>query len=283
MKCDLHIHSAYSDGADEPERIIDLASTSRLDCISFTEHDSLFGVKLCGSEMNLFASIRGIDIIRGAEFSTRDPETDLKTHILAYWPEYGSFSFSHINPMIEQTRMMRNRIAVLQIEHLRTKGLDINIDDILKRTKEGQIFKSHLFEAVSQLSKNQKEAQSFFSLFKRGQCCHFQKEYPKTQDIIQAIIKDGGYPVLAHPVYSRNFEQVGRYAHMGLKGIEYVHPTHTKSDMCMIKNIARRFELVLTGGSDYHGSSYREGKLGRYYIEESASEGFLLAIDCQPM
>lgn len=280
MPCcvDLHVHTLYSDGSDTPESILEQAACKKIQFLSFTDHDSMYWLKDDSVEYRRNAASQGIQLIRGIELSTRDTETGKKAHLLAYWPGDVPFKFGNVSLIVSATRKMRNNIALQQIEMLKTKGYAINYEDVLKQTRDGQIFKHHIMLELVNHGYAKKMNGSYYNRFfgKNGELS-IKKAYPDTIEVLRAIHEDGGIAVLAHPGENNNHAIIKKLKDDGLSGVECYHPSHSEDYRKIIRKIAIDNELFLTAGSDYHGKYYRSGILGNYIMTDSEMSKIICA------
>ncbi len=151
------------------------------------------------------------------------------------------------------------------IEALQQKGFAINDNDVKPFTK-GLIYKQHIALALEKLGYG--HYQDLYSLYFKGEHS-LEKQFPITyipiKKAIEAALKDGGIPILAHPRAYRTFEQIPKYISWGLKGVEISHPSYRDGDLEKVLI----YPLLHTGGSDFHGdynlSSLRQ--IGHYGID----------------
>ena len=266
---DLHVHTVYSDGADTPEKILDLAHERGIRDLAFTDHDTAFWPDGRGSEVYSYAKNRGINLIRGIEMSCRDYRTGKKAHILGYWPGCEPFLFPHLSPYCAMIRDRRNESASNQIDVLNRLGFPITFEAVRQNCRADMVFKHHILKTMHQLGMIPDTLGSFHrEHFMRGGDCFFEIEYVDAQLVIEAIRKDGGYPVLAHPGQQNNLDSVPELAEAGLYGIEYRHPCNDDAVRKEIDRLAEMYRLEITAGSDFHGAFTPGRELGRYGLSE---------------
>lgn len=267
--CDLHIHTTYSDGFDSPEKILRDASRKNIQYLSFTDHDSLYWFSSKSDKYFAMAYQMGIQLIRGIEISARDTISGKKTHILGYWRSRYPLELPSVASIISDTRDMRNRVALVQIDRLNKMGYSISETKVMNLTLDGQIFKHHIFLALKMEGYIDEILKSDLQkLFLVGNECYVKKEYPSSEYVIQSIRKDGGFSVLAHPGENDNICLIPSMKQMGLWGIEHLHPSHSRKIQDDLFCLAEKYRLKRTGGSDYHGSYYRTGVLGEYSVSD---------------
>ncbi|WP_459129082.1 PHP domain-containing protein [Guggenheimella bovis] len=237
MKCDLHLHSYYSDGSDSIDEICDMAMDAGLDAISITDHDTLFHLRDVLEARKKFP----LKILLGTEMSCS--YKGKKVHILAY-------DFRENAPNIERiarnTREKRHRRSLEQLEQILQDGYDIDMMTLLKRFEKSQVlYKQHVMKELMRLGAETKIYGDLYRKYFKGK----DIEYPDVKDVIEAIHKDGGVAYLAHPNETSSFEFIDEFISMGLDGIEAIHPSHDEE----AEKRSRSYGLPCSGGSDYHG------------------------------
>lgn len=255
---DLHLHSYYSDGSEDPKTIIQKAYDLGLHTIAICDHDTY----TCTPELIAYAKEVGIELLSGMEISCQDETTKRKVHILAYGltPKH-----PHVNALIQRYQEKTTQIRLAMINHLKQQGFNITIDDVLPFS-HGLIYKQHIALALEKNGYGSYE-DLFFTYF-RGPNSIEKKITPyftPVKDAIEAINLDGGIPVLAHPRAYQSFDQIPKYMAWGLKGIEISHPSYRPGDLEKVLP----YDLLHTGGSDYHGQyNLSEARLiGHYGIQ----------------
>ena len=259
MKADLHVHSNISDGSDSISQIIDTAKKTRLDVISITDHDTTEHWRWIPEETEL-------KIVAGVEISTIHYNTKLKAHILGY----NIKEADQLNALLLRTLIARGKNSEKQIEVLIREGFRIDIEK-LARADGNIIYKQHIMEWLVSTGQVPDMFGSFYKkTFKNGGICDFDISYPDVFDIIIAIKQAGGVAVLAHPGQQQNFDLIQELIGCGLDGLEINHPANTESDKKIIRDYAKKFNLFLTGGSDYHGKyEDKSAAIGEFLSEES--------------
>lgn len=260
-RTDLHVHTVYSDGADLPETILDLAHLLGIRDLAFTDHDTTFWPDGRGSSVYPYAKDRGISLVRGVEMSAREAKTGKKAHILGYWPGCEPFSLPHLTPFCRMIRDRRNESAEKQIRVLNHLGFPIDFDEVQKNCQADMVFKHHILKTMRSRGLIPDAMGNFYrEHFMRGGDCFFEIEYADALLVTEAIRKDGGFAVLAHPGQQKNLAIVPDLIEAGLSGIEYAHPCHDETVKKEIDRIANETGLLKTGGSDYHGE-YTPGRI----------------------
>lgn len=252
-KIDLHMHTTVSDGTDTPEEILENVRLAGLDLFSVTDHDAL-----CGCEAVVSALKPGDPLfIPGIEFSCRDELG--KYHILGYAYDLSAEPIRAIVDRGHRTRIekMKLRLALLEKKF----NIRFNQEDTQHLFENHNPGKPHIanllvrYGYVSSISKAFKE-------FLNG--LEVPSVYIRPEEAVEAILKSGGIPVLAHPTYGSGDElilgnemeeRLQRLIGFGLQGVEAYYSGFTNLMHTEIMNFAEKFSLYVTAGSDYHGAN----------------------------
>lgn len=251
---DLHIHSCYSDGIYTPEQIAKAATRKGIKCISITDHDSIAAQYIVNTEYNN----KDLIIIPGIELSTE--YKDMELHILGYFIDTENSSLKELVNNLNKQRLKRVEKMLYNL-----KGYDINIQlDDLGVDLDSTIGRSHIANAMVKKGyfDNYKTAfRSYLIKGKPGYVKGFKLTYKEALDIIR---ESGGVPVLAHPgqIYKKiEVENIIKELKcFGLNGVEVYHPSHSTIDTNKFFNMAKKYKLSITGGSDFHGRANFDGE-----------------------
>ncbi|MGY0372826.1 PHP domain-containing protein [Clostridium sp. JNZ J1-5] len=242
---DLHCHSKKSDGSMEIWDIIEMAKNQGITHLAITDHDTILGI----SEAQKIGKNFGIEVIPGIEMSAFDYVNNKKVHILAYYIETDS---KLLNSLCNLTIKMRNEDSIKIIDKLAKQGYKINLDDVQNHAKGSIcINKKHIIQTL--IDKGYYR-DNYNELYRDLiQQLSTSIKYINVQDIIRAIIISGGVPVLAHPGVFNNYKSIEKLVEFGLQGIEVEHPEHTKEDKRLCRYFSKKYDLIETGGFDFHG------------------------------
>jgi len=261
MKADLHTHSNFSDGSDDVGRLISIAKEKGLDAIAVTDHDTLF-------HLAEISSSTGILVVGGVEISAIHHKTRTKAHILGYSIKKPETVMSLTQPLLES----RNENSERQAEILIRLGYKIDMSRI-KRAGGKYLYKQHIMDWLVSTGQAPDLFGDFYKkTFRGGGVCDFEIEYIDVFDAVKTIKKAGGLSVLAHPGQQQNFKLIPELVKAGLDGIELNHQANSEKDRGKIQGYANRYDLFLTGGSDYHGKyeRYPVG-IGDFLSEDSGN------------
>lgn len=267
FRADCHIHTRNSDGYNTVDEILEMAVKNKLTHIAITNHDTLKGY----GEIKSKSELLGIKTVKSLEISAIDQETQIKVHLLGY-----NIKKDHIiETLCRDIAVQRNEKAKKQIEVLNKKGYKIDYDELYEFSK-GYIFKQHIFDMLFRSG----QTESMFpkineTLFKNGGECDLDIEYIDIKEAVKAVKASGGYAVIAHPGQQKNIYLVDELVKLGLDGLELNHEANSQEYRTLIKEKSQKYDLILTGGSDYHGIyARRNTQVGSYLCEENAKKIF---------
>lgn len=265
MKADLHCHTKLSDGTLGIDDIIILAKNSGVTTLAITDHDCLAGTV----RATIIGERHGITVIPAVEFSATDSKRGAKAHILCYLPDKPE----RLEGLCKSNSEKRKRAARIMVAKVAGK-FPVTPELIMKcATGSTNIYKQHIMQALMECGYT---TTIFGDLYNRL----FTKEsrmnvlmgatYPEPAEIIEAIHEAGGIAVLAHPGFYDNFELLEELIPIGLDGVEVWHPENTAEQQEMLIAIAKKHDLLVTGGSDFHGAyNAYPVKLGEYGPDET--------------
>ncbi len=255
---DLHVHSTHSDGTCTTKELVDLAIYKGLKAIALTDHDTTAGLE----EIMEYAKDKNIEIIPGIELSTEYFGRDI--HILGLNINPYNAKFQEHLVAFQEARINRNR---KMCENLAEQGIDITYEDLMNTFKGAVVTRAHYARYLFDKGyvKSMKEA---FERYVGDHCKAFvPREKITPSQAVSLILEAGGIPVLAHPILYRfsdaNLDKlVSELKEAGLMGIEAVYSTYAPSEERYVKRLAAKYDLLLTGGSDFHGTNKKDIDLG---------------------
>lgn len=259
IKADLHIHTNISDGSFGIKDVIKKAIENEVTHLGIVNHDTVKGLEEAMSE----GEKNEVKIIPGVEISAYDFENNRKVHILGY-----NFNIKgrHIETLCRETRERRNICSLWQVQTLKNHGYNISLKKILYHSRNSEvIYKQYIMqELIDKGYTDRIYSDLYYELFKGNGICSGEIVYVDVYKAIEAIIKDGGVPVIAHPGQLNSYDIIPSLVKSGLKGIELNHNSHTKGDLIKISKLAKEYNLFETGGSDFHGEYGSGDRIGSY-------------------
>ncbi|MEN8198650.1 MAG: PHP domain-containing protein [Thermodesulfobacteriota bacterium] len=249
MSIDLHVHSHFSDGSQSPTELVRLAVKSGVTALSITDHDTMDGV----DEAMAAGALHGVEVVPGLEVSVVHDRRAL--HILGYYLDQGNKKLNDALAVIQEARDLRNEKILAK---LCSFGVDATSAELKKISGLGQTGRPHIAKLLMNHGVVNSISQAFDDYLRKDAKAYEPRFAYGAEDAIRFITEAGGLAVLAHPI------QVDRTLALlhtllpelksyGLAGIETYYPSQPKSMQKRLKKFAREYDLLLTGGSDYHG------------------------------
>lgn len=257
---DLHMHSLYSDGSFTPTKLVEHAVEIGLDGIALTDHDSVDGIP----EAVNAARDKKLRFIPGVEITT--DYGNKEAHILGYGIDYHHPELVTKFEMIMSARIDR---AKLMVEKLNRHGIPITWEMVQRQTNGRFIGRPHIFKALiaMDLVHPAYRNQYFEHYLGQNGLAYVPHQEIETGEAIQLILKAGGIPVLAHPGRQGTQHFVEELIDFGLKGLEVYYPAHGPDMVQHLLKLAERYQLYVTGGSDFHGDM-GHGRMGEAVVPE---------------
>jgi predicted metal-dependent phosphoesterase TrpH len=256
---DLHLHTTASDGSLTPAAVVGLARERGLKAIAVTDHDTIAGCP----EAHAAGSRLGVEVICGVEISADWPQGTL--HMLGYF--FGSFPRSLDQGLkeLQDNRVKRNLEMIVKLQNL---GFAVSEDDIVRASGGGQIGRPHFAKVLVEKKYVKSMEAAFDRYLGKGKPAYVEKDRLTPEEALQMIAKSGGIPVLAHPTTLGEYDSgelpqlLSRLQENGLRGIEVYYYSHTEPDTNRLLSLAQRFNLLVTGGTDFHGANLGEIQIG---------------------
>jgi len=264
-KVDYHIHTTYSDGASTPTQIIKQAKELQYDEIAITDHDNTEGL----AEAMIAAEAVEMKIIPGIELAT-ETEEGIGLHILGYRIDPDSEQLRGFLEELLRRRDTRNDLLMTELQDM---GYDISYDD-LETGRNHFVGKMVIARALVRKGYIRKQKDAFGKeILGSDRCRAIKKEKPPASEAIRIIRDAGGIPVLAHPIQTRGIGSPGseefyenietliaRLKKQGLRGLECFHPDQNEEQSARFVQLAEKYHLHITRGSDFHGEDFAEAE-----------------------
>lgn len=253
MSVDLHIHSTMSDGTMSPSEIVDLAHKKGLSCIALTDHDTVAG----NQEAKERGAAVGLDVISGLELSVSFEESNL--HLLGYLIDSDNISLLKALDKIQLARDTRNS-EIINI--LNTNGIPITEKELQKVSGAGQAGRPHIAKILLEKKVVRSMDEAFDKYLGRDGVAYVSRFVLDLESAVEVIHQAGGLAVVAHPYHllkddTTSGEILTCLKELGVDGIEAYYPTHSRKFRKQLVKLAEKHGLLLTGGSDYHGTIRR--------------------------
>lgn len=250
---DLHCHTWKSDNDHSIEEVLRLARERGVTHLAITDHDTTAGLE----EAVRLGEELGIAVIPGIEISAYDFERRRRAHIVGLFVTPGHAA---LEELCGPTVRLRDELSRRMVDRLISAGYRISWPKVQAYAKAGTgVFKQHIMHAL--LDEGYADGiygPVYDKLFKRAEngepgIAYMPMTYVDAFDAIAAIRQAGGVPILAHPGQLGNYEAVAEWAEAGLQGIEAYHPSHSEAHTARALELAERYGLAVSGGTDFHG------------------------------
>ena len=258
--CDLHTHSNASDGSDTPSGLIKKAMAAGLKAVALTDHDTVAGIDEAMDE----ARHGNIEFVPGVELSVIHEKGNM--HMLCYLMDHTDESFNATLEKLQQARGLRNE---RMLELLEKNGRPLTMEELKELAGDGQVGRPHFARAMVKRGYVASVAEAFERFLKRGAPAYVPKSILTAEDAIDVIHRAGGVAVLAHPcsLKTSSLQElegiISSLAQHGLDGVECYYSEHGTNFTQKCIELAERYDLIITGGSDYHGKAKPHIAIGR--------------------
>lgn len=260
---DLHVHSAYSDGLFSPASLCALAVQKQIRLIALCDHDTTEGLEpmaVAVAEQN--ASGKTLAMIAGIELSTG---IDGRLHLLGYGVNAADPALQGAIARLREMRVTRGQEMVRALARL---GMEIPPALLPNDDPSGNaIGRPHIARALIAMGAVNTVDQAFDRYLGEGKPAYAALTHLTAEQGIRLLSAAGAVPVLAHPMRLGLAPQhleamIQSLIGVGLRGVEVYHPSADRNGIRALEAIARRYGLLVTGGSDFHGDRGTRGKLG---------------------
>lgn len=258
-KIDLHAHSTVSDGTMSPTELVKYAKKKNLKAIALTDHDTIDGIK----EAIKAGKKYEVEIIAGIELAGDFNGTEL--HILGYYIDYKNKYFKN---MLEKIKLDRDNRNIKIIEKLKILGFDVSVDELYSIAGSKKIVtRAHFARLLLEKGYVKTKDEAFKKYISDGCPAYVQRKILNSKQCIELLLKSGAIPSLAHPtLYKKTIHEIDlmvkELVSYGLKAIEGIYPLYSKQQTSDIRMIAKKYNIKLSGGSDFHGTNKPNIDLG---------------------
>ncbi len=253
---DLHTHSTFSDGTLTPEEVIKLADEIKLAAVALTDHDTVSGLD---DFMNV--SSCNVEKVPGVEISVQMKGYNF--HMLGLFIDKSNGIIEEKLEILQKERANRNYKIIKKLNEL---GFKISIDELMEIAGE-QLGRPHIATLLSKKGYCSSPKEAFEKYLKKGAPAYFDKFRYSPEEAINMIHDSKGIAIIAHPglINISNEEKIELIKYLksiGLDGIEVFYSDHTKEDEEFLYEIAIKENLLISGGSDFHGENKKGIELG---------------------
>jgi len=280
---DLHTHTTFSDGTLTPSELVCFAEKIGLTAIAITDHDSVAALPIALQKVRNLK----IKLITGIEISAAYPQGFKNNtgtiilspkhaiHILGYKIDFNNL---YLEEKIEQLKQSRNKRNQKIINKLQELGFNICLEEVQQESKGQIVGRLHIANVLSQKGYFPSAKEAFKRYLGDNGLAYFSKEIFTPQEAIEIITRAGGIPCLAHPwlikrkLSLKELEAIiDDLIKSGLKGIESYYPLYTKQQQECLLSLAKTKNLIVVGGSDFHGKN-KDIQLGQAQVPEDILE-----------
>ena len=243
---DLHLHTLASDGRLSPTELIQLVANQGLETISITDHDSTEGLAEAYEAAKEFPYMR---IIPGIEMSADIPGDEV--HVLGYFLDYHDVEFQE---MLTELRRGRVGRAQVMVEKLVALGKPVEWERVLHFAGDGTVGRPHIALAMVEAGYFKEPKEAFEEYLGNDGLAYYDRPKLNPTESVAMIRKVGGVPVLAHPTFMNDMEAgIASLKKEGLVGMEVYYAQYDDDTVRHLARLAREYDLIPCGGSDYHG------------------------------
>ena len=243
---DLHLHTNASDGRLTPSELVRLAAGKGLRQISVSDHDTTEGLEEAFQAAGQLPNLR---VIPGIELSTDVPGDEV--HVLGYFVQYQDDEFQQTLERFRRGRVDRAREMV---ERLAALGVSLDWERVQEIAGDGSVGRPHIALAMVERGYCKEPKDAFPEYLGRNGLAYVERAKLTPQEAIEMLLKIGGVPVLAHPAYLSELDnRLPELAAAGLMGMEVYYSNFSPDTIKGLQDLAARYDLIPTGGSDYHG------------------------------
>jgi len=266
MPSDLHTHTIFSDGSCSPEELVAMAKNIGLVYFAITDHDTVDGVKYL-YENGIYPD-KGINIIPGVEFSANNAEKDI--HIVGYNIDIYNDALSDMINEISESRWTRFS-EIIKI--LQEKNFNIREADVLQVAGSSRsIGRFHIARALVKKGEFKTVREAFEKMLGKDKPAYAPRYFPEVEEIVDVIHQAGGQAILAHPKLVENDSLVENIC-TKIDGIEVFYPNHQPQDIQKYLSLAEKYNLLIVGGSDFHGAASRfVNELGEFTFADDLAK-----------
>ena len=255
---DLHVHSTKSDGSFTPTELVDYALEKGLSAFALTDHDTTEGLDEAidyAQKLAMANPGKEIEVIPGIEFSTEYMGKDV--HIVGLYIDYNSDYFKKYITQFQDSRTLRNiKMCAKLTEH----GVPVTYEELQAYFPDSVLTRAHYAKYLLQKGYVKSMPEAFDRYVGDHAPCFHPREKVTPAQAVELILKVGGIPVLAHPILyhlsdARLDALVKELKAAGLVAIEAVYSTYNTAEERQIRGLAAKYDLLISGGSDFHGTT----------------------------
>lgn len=265
MRIDLHTHTTASDGLLPPERVVQLAKEAGVTVLAIADHDTTDALD---AAMAAGAGL-GVEVIPAVEINT-DVDMQTEVHMLGYFIDHRQGWLQEFLARLRDGRVNR---AAKMVEKLNGLGIPVRFERVRAIAGTGALGRPHVARALVEAGAVRSTEEAFEKYIGRTGPAYVERLKVTPEEAVRVILKATGVPVLAHPGWGVREEMIPPLVEAGLQGLEVYYPDHTPAMVTRYLEIAGRYDLVVTGGTDFHGGDLAtKVRIGSQYVPADAVE-----------
>ncbi|MBU0533619.1 MAG: PHP domain-containing protein [Candidatus Omnitrophica bacterium] len=267
---DLHLHTVYSDGEYTPQSIVQKALSENFRAIAITDHDTVDGVASVIQEAGeSIEIIPGIELSAGVQCSQENDNLSEETHIVGLFIDYKNSEFLEILKGLSLGRKDRMNDMLTKLDEM---GMPITMQEIEKFKTKDVVGRLHLAQAMVEKGYVKNTNEAFDKFIGDDKPAYANRSRLSSKRAISLIKEIGGIPIIAHPHLLKNDSIVFQLIEEGIEGIEIYFADNGANPLSKYTEIAKKHNLLISGGSDCHGLSKGKTLLGKAKVPYQAIE-----------
>ena len=276
---DLHTHSTASDGDLTPTELVNAADAAELSAVALTDHDTVAGLERFNTA-GRNARVRTVD---GVEIACKWYSGSL--HLVGLFLNADTPALRALLERIRNNREIRNRTIAARLNEM---GVPIAYDDVKAATEDGMVGRPHFAAKLVEMGYCGSTKEAFDSYLARGCSAYVQRELPLPEEGIATLHAAGSVVIWAHPFggvagtrMSRSRQVARELVKHGLDAVEIHYCDYTPAQQAAAKRLAAEFNLLVSGGSDFHGGHLQGIKLGVGYGDLRVPDNILPPLEAR--
>lgn len=246
-RIDLHLHTTRSDGYLTPTELVRLLVSRGISIAAITDHDSTEGLDEAFAEASKHPELK---LIAGIEMTADLPDGTGDVHLLGYFLDYHDRNFQE---HLLQFREGRVNGAKMMVHKLAELGLPVDWQRVQSIASGASVGRPHIAQAMVERGYIKSQKDAFKEYLQDGGKAHFARPHILLADAVKLINSVGGVAVLAHPLFTKNYQDlIASLPKIGVVGIEAHYAEFNSADRSELLRLADHYNLLPCGGSDYH-------------------------------
>jgi len=268
---DLHCHSIFSDGTNTPEELVAFAEQGGLVALALTDHDTTAGLdRFMAAGKN-----SPVETIPGIEFSAEFGAISL--HILGYFFDVANPALQEALEWVREGRAERN---VQILKKLNALGYELTLDEIRSYAGDKLIGRPHFAAALMERGHFKHTNKIYQQLLGKGKAAYVNRRRLTPERCVELIRGAGGVAMIAHPgqmklTNNKLRRLIRQLLPHGLGGLEVLHPSHQLHQVLAFERICDELDLVLSGGTDFHGARTPDLRIGTGFGSLQVPDAFV--------